>query len=140
MLFVCTGNTCRSPMAEAIARALLKKQGRDDVKVVSAGVGAFPGSPATPEACRAVRALGYEMHDHRSRPVTAELLAEADVVYVMTQAHLERVKAIDPAVHAELLDPEGQIADPIGQGQEVYDRTAAHLEELIRARLDSVKV
>jgi len=88
VLFVCTGNTCRSPMAEAIARAHLERAGLGHrVLVASAGVTASHGAPATPEATRAAEAVGASLTTHRSQPLTPELLDRADVVYTMTESH-----------------------------------------------------
>jgi protein-tyrosine phosphatase len=142
MVLVCSGNTCRSPMAEAIAKDVLAKQrgiAPDDLeaaglRIVSAGVYAAPGSPPSPEAVDALAKMDIDMRPHRSRRLSLELIHEADVIYCMTRGHLEAIVEAAPyaADKTFLLDPNGDIEDPIGAGLTTYQRCA----EMIRRRLD----
>lgn len=145
VLFVCTGNTCRSPMAEAIARgrlAELEPQNNpgDVFRVLSAGVAAGLGQPANPEAIRAAGELGFDLQGHRSSPLTPQMLESAEVVWCMTPSHAHAALSLAPdqASKIQLLDPEGSVPDPIGLGPEVYRETAQRLDELIRARLEEL--
>ncbi|MGP1309644.1 MAG: Sua5/YciO/YrdC/YwlC family protein [Phycisphaerales bacterium] len=146
LLFVCSGNTCRSPMAAAIANALARERFGDDpteppVHAESAGTSAMRGGAQTPEGVRALRDLGVPVDGHESRPLTRELIEQADRVFVMTPDHLRAARGLVPdlADRIELLDPEGEaIPDPIGMDQSVYTQTAERLRDLIARRLDEL--
>lgn len=142
VLFVCSANTCRSPLAEAIARRSIERgllgEGADAF-VASAGVFAVGGQPPTREAVAALAALDIE-HDGLSKPLKPEMIRNADVVFCMTGVHVEAAESMvadDPKEKAKvmLLEPGGQIEDPIGMGQAAYDLLAAKFMELIPRRL-----
>ena len=128
ILFVCTGNVCRSPMAEGILRHAL--QGRGDYRVMSAGLGAMEGQPPSPYAVQAVRELGIDIAGQRSRMITPDLVQQADYIFGMTHSHIDTVTLLYPFAAEktfllrefdETLDIfEKDISDPIGGSYDVY--------------------
>ena len=133
ILFVCTGNTCRSPLAEGIAQKWLDKHGISNWLALSAGVYATEGSPTSIETLEALSVLGIDFRGV-STPLTPEMAQQADIVLCMTESHLSAVSMLTEK--AELLDPLGDIADPIGQSQSVYDALADQLGKIIAQKLD----
>ncbi len=150
IVFVCSGNTCRSPMAAGLAAQILSGKlhipvdelPNQHVLVRSAGVHAASGMPAAPEAVKVVGEMGADIHKHRSMPLTDDLLRRADMIYTMTQAHRDEIIAHAPLLSEKTftLDPDGDIEDPIGKGEQVYRRTAQRLEKLIRYRLAELEL
>jgi len=146
ILFVCSGNTCRSPMAEALTRQILAKKlgiGEADlekkgISVLSAGSFAMPGTKAAAPAIEALKPLGADLSRHRSRPLSVELIHQADVIYVMGKSHAQAVTALVPSAAEKvvMLDSDRDIDDPIGGDVGLYQALAGQLQSLIQQRLE----
>src|SRR5437588_2495914 len=143
VLFVCTGNVCRSPMAEGIFRYAV--QGRGDYRVFSAGLGAMEGQPPSPYGVQAVRELGIDISGQRSRMLTPELVQQADYIFGMTHSHIDTVMLLYPQAAEktfllrefdDTLDFfEKDISDPIGGSYDVYLDCRDQIEQGIASLL-----
>lgn len=139
VLFVCTGNICRSPMAEAILRREVESRGLDQVRVRSAGTGAWDGAPASEGAYLVAIENGLDLSGHRARLLTRDLVDEAQLILTMSQHHLERVRELGAGerafvlgVYAGRMGPDAEVSDPFGSDIDVYRATYVELDELVR--------
>jgi protein-tyrosine-phosphatase len=138
VLFVCTANQCRSPMAEALFQERLREMGLDsEWDVVSAGTSAFGGSPPTHFARQAMKERGLDLSDHRSKPVSAAMLQEVDLVLVMEARHKSQLRSRFPheakKVHllTEMVGEKRDIDDPVLGHLERYQETAEELDRIL---------
>jgi RpiB/LacA/LacB family sugar-phosphate isomerase len=137
ILFLCTGNVCRSPMAEGLFRAAVA--GRGQFRILSAGLGALDGQAPTPHSVRAMRELGLDISGQRSRRLTAELVRSADYIFGMTHGHVETVALMYPKMAEKtfllrefdenLETYEKDISDPIGGSYQVYVNCRDQIEQ-----------
>lgn len=140
ILFVCTGNTCRSPMAEAL---FMHRKGDLEWEAQSAGVFASPGSPASANAVEAVRELDIDLTAHRSQPLTPELVEKADLIITMTDSHRDHILSYFPEVGDRvcLINSFGtskvpaDVSDPFGGSLNTYKQTR---DEIDRALSDLI--
>ena len=144
-LFVCTGNTCRSPMAEGLFRKYLAEKlqcnvdqvGKMGYKTYSAGVMEMAGLPASPESITACADRGVDIRVHRSTTLSQQLIEKSDFIFAMARGHCEHVASVSPEAAGKCVRiVEGEdICDPIGQSQQVYDRCADLIEEAVKKRV-----
>ena len=149
-LFVCSGNTCRSPMAAAIANSEIAARLRIPIaaletvnaRALSAGVSARVGEPLTAEAQDALRSLNVPVEPHAARNLTPELAQQAEMIFCMTSAHRDAVIKLLPGVASKTfcLDVQADIDDPIGKGMEAYLNCARRIQELVCLRFDELNL
>ena len=144
ILFVCTGNTCRSPMAEAVARSEIERRGWKHVEVGSAGVAAEPGYPASEHAVSVIGRSGLDLSRHESRRLDPGLVDWADLILAMSPSHLDAIAALGGAERMGLLGdfasgddaPFQGVRDPFGGDEATYEATLRELRDLVSASLD----
>ena len=146
ILFVCTGNTCRSPLAAVALRAELGPDA-EQVELVSAGTAATPGQPASEGSQRVAAADGFDLSAHRSRSLTPELARSADLVFVMSPAHRAAVESMGvPREQVHVLsewpapgEPELPVFDPFGASFEAYEECWRRLRRHARRIVSPVR-
>jgi protein-tyrosine-phosphatase len=146
ILFVCSGNTCRSAMAEAFARKIAQRRGIEDLNVSSAGTNAWDNVPATDEALLVGMERDIDLTGHRARKLTSAIVSEADLIFVMTPGHLEQVKQLGGRGKVHVIDEYASgtanqgVEDPYGGDLEAYRATADVLEREIEKLFDRLAI
>lgn len=145
VLFVCTGNTCRSPLAEATARKVAAGRGLKDVEFSSAGTGAFGGAGASEGSILVGVERGLDLGSHRARPLTPELVEESDLILGLAEHHVSTAIALGGAGKAFLLDDfasggasANPVADPYGQDLDAYRTSADAIEHAVALAVDRI--
>ena len=138
ILFVCTGNTCRSPMAEGILKAMAKEK-ELEIKVKSAGLAAFDGSAPAENAIKAMTEIGIDIKGHKSRMLHRELVEKADLILTMSRSHKDIILRNYPESKTKVFTlkdyaykEEEDIIDPFGGSLKTYENTRDEIAHCIR--------
>jgi protein-tyrosine-phosphatase len=140
ILFVCTGNTCRSPIAVALLRHMLAKEGIEGIEIFSRGVSAGCGWPMTKEAVETLKAVGVEAPPHHSERLEKKDIEKADWIFVMTEAHRQTIASLYPDAKAKTrLLGSSDIADPLGGSPKDYEKCRIEIQNSLLDVLREVR-
>lgn len=145
VLFVCTGNTCRSPLAESAARKLAAEKGLKGVTFASAGIGAYGGAAASEGAVLVALERGLDLSSHQARPLTPELVSESDLILCMSDHHVASAIALGGEGRTFLLDEyasggktASSVTDPFGHQIEAYRDAADDIDRQVAQAVDRI--
>jgi protein-tyrosine phosphatase len=138
VLFVCTGNTCRSPMAESILKQLLRERNIKNIRVASCGLAAGEGAPMSENARKALKEIGVRPHRHKAKNVSAELLKSCNLILTMTGAHKQSLPPVKNVFTVREFTGTEDVPDPYGGTLADYRRTAGILRRACEIVLDTI--
>lgn len=145
VLFVCTGNTCRSPMAEGILRDLAKNKSLN-IEVESAGVAALDGSPVSNNSIEAMKNIGIDIENYTSNMLTKYMVEESDLVLTMAKSHKNIIlRNYSPknkkiyTIHEYINSSDGDVIDPYGGNLNIYEKTRDEIYQLIEKGISEDK-
>lgn len=146
ILLVCTGNTCRSSMAEGIFKQILKDNDDDDIHVTSAGISVYVSSEASEEAINVMEEMGIDISDHMSSQISDDDVDKADIILVMTNGHKNILIDLYPMYMDKIFTlkeyaygNDEDIVDPFGMGMEDYRECAIEIKDAISKVYDKIR-
>ena len=139
VIFICTGNTCRSPMAQGLFAAYLAQRNVEDIAVDSAGIFAVDGESASGQAVRAVKAFGVDLAGHEAKKLSEHDVCADDILVAMTRDHADMARLVCPQCRHVLTLSTEDISDPYGGSQEVYDACAEEIWAKLPALYERVR-
>ena len=139
ILFICTGNTCRSPMAQGLFKAMLLKEEIDNVEVESAGLSAIEGMPACENAIEALKEEGLDISTHSAKLITNEMLSDADLIVGVTPTHVTALVCSNPSLSSKIILLGDGIEDPYGMTLESYKDSRDNIKKALGELMTVVK-
>ena len=139
IIFVCTGNTCRSPMAEIILKKLLKDANIKGVKISSAGTMAVDGEPMSENSKKALKQLGFRLYGFKSKQLTPNMAKKADMLICMTSSHKQSLYGLKNAFTLAEVTGTYDVSDPYGLSLEYYIKTAKQIKNACEIIVNEIK-